>query len=84
MDTRQKLRAFVAQLLSNNDDTGEFMDSDSLLLSGRLQSIDAIEIALFLEREYAIDFAEVGFDEMQLDSIDRIASFVEAASRRTS
>lgn len=84
MDTRQSLRAFVAELLGNKGDTCEFTDGDSLLLSGRLQSIDAVEIALFLEQEYGIDFSETGFDETQIDSIDRITSFVEQACRRTS
>jgi len=83
MDTRQRVRAFVAELLSNKGDTSEFTDGDSLLLSGRLQSIDAVEIALFLEQEYGIDFAETGFDETQIDSIDQITSFVEQAGRRT-
>jgi acyl carrier protein len=84
MDTRQRVRAFVVELLSNKGDTSEFADGDSLLLSGRLQSIDAVEIALFLEQEYGIDFAEVGFDETQIDSIDRIVSFIEQAGRQTS
>jgi acyl carrier protein len=81
MDTRQSLRAFVAELLSNKGDTCEFTDGDSLLLSGRLQSIDAVEIALFLEREYAIDFSVVGFDQAQIDSVDEIVSLVERERR---
>jgi acyl carrier protein len=82
MDTRQKLRAYVEKLLNNNGDTREFSDGDSLLLSGRLQSIDAIEIALFLEQEYGIDFSALGFDEVQIDSIDRIASLVEQSGKQ--
>jgi acyl carrier protein len=42
-----------------------------------LQSVDAIEIALFLEKEFGIDFSALGFDETQIDSLDRIARFVE-------
>ena len=81
MDTRDKLRAFLVQILTQNGDIGELKDDDSLLLTGRLQSVDAIEIALFLEKEFGIDFSELGFDETQIDSLDRIAHFVEQHGR---
>jgi len=84
MDTRQRIRTFVTALLKEKGDPSEVSDNDSLLLSGRLQSIDAVEIAQFLEQEFRIDFAEIGFDETQLDSIDRIASLVEQTGQLTS
>jgi len=77
MEARQSIRSFMKDLLANKGDDAEFRDADSLLLSGRLQSIDAVEIALFLERDYGIDFSVLGFDEAQVDSIDAIASLVE-------
>ena len=84
METRQRIRTFIAALLNEKDDAGKIGDTDSLLLSGRLQSIDAVEIALFLEREFRIDFSEIGFDATMIDSIDRITSLVERAGQRTS
>jgi len=81
METRQRIRTFIAALLNEKGDAGKVGDTDSLLLSGRLQSIDAVEIALFLEREFGIDFAEIGFDETQIDSIERIASLVARTGR---
>ena len=77
MDTRQRVRQVVADLLNARGDLGEFTDSDSLLLSGRLQSIDAVNIGLFLEQEYGIDFASLGFDQAQVDSVDEIVSLIE-------
>jgi acyl carrier protein len=79
MNTRERVRDFVAELLRSKGDGTEIqiLDSDSLLLSGRLQSIDAVEIAMFLEQEYRVDFSEVGFDQAQLDSIDQIAELAE-------
>jgi acyl carrier protein len=81
VDKKERLRALVAELLNNKGDMAEFADGDSLLLSGRLQSIDAVEIALFLEQEYGIDFAETGFDETQMDSLDRMLEFAGQAGR---
>jgi acyl carrier protein len=69
---KSELRDFVQDLLTRNDDRRPLADNDSLLLSGRLQSIDAVEIVLFLEERFGIDFAEIGFDREQLDSIDSI------------
>jgi acyl carrier protein len=43
-----------------------------------------VEIALFLEQEYAIDFSVVGFDQAQIDSVDAIVSLVEQHGRRIS
>ena len=66
MDAREAIRAFVKDLLASKGETAAFEDAASLLLSGSLQSIDAVEIALFLEQEYAIDFSVVGFDDIWL------------------
>jgi len=81
MTGREKIREFVRGLLVANGDTGAFQDQDSLLLSGRLQSIDAVEIVVFLEKNFGIDFAEVGFDREQIDSVDAIQLLVETASK---
>ena len=77
MPAREALRAFVQDMLAAKGETGALRDDESLLLSGRLQSIDAVEIALHLEQQYAIDFAVVGFDQALLDSVDAIVALVE-------
>lgn len=69
---KTKIRDFVRNLLVNSGDESPLADHDSLLLSGRLQSIDAVEIVIFLEETFAIDFAQIGFDRDQIDSIDAI------------
>jgi acyl carrier protein len=35
-----------------------------------------LEIAFFLEERYGVDFAQVGFDQSQLDSVDEIVSLI--------
>lgn len=83
MDTKSEIRALVRGLLDSNGDTGDLADQDSILLSGRLQSINAVEIVVFLEQTYGIDFAEIGFDRDQLDSVDAICALIEKTSGRT-
>ena len=50
--------------------------SASLIAGGRLQSIDTLEVVLFLEEKYGIDFAENGFDQNQVGSIDNILALI--------
>lgn len=81
MIEKSEIQKFVRDLLARNDDNEPLTDDDSLLLSGRLQSIDAIEIVLFLEENSGIDFAELGFDREQIDSVDAIYALAQNAIR---
>ena len=78
MTGKEKIREYVRELLIRTGDSKEFSDQDSLLLSGRLQSIDAVEIVVFLEENFAVDFSERGFDRDQIDSVDAIYALVDA------
>ena len=77
MKGRTEIHEFVQGLLTQSGDDQPLADQDSLLLSGRLQSIDAVEIVVFLEENFGIDFAQIGFDRDQIDSIDAIYALVQ-------
>ena len=72
MKGKAEIREVVLGLLVRSGDDEPLADDDSLLLSGRLQSIDAVEIVVYLEENFGIDFSEVGFDKDQIDTIDAI------------
>ena len=76
MDSKSNVRNFIRGLLTANGDAGNLADDDSILLSGRLQSIDAVEIVVFLEENFGVDFAALGFDREQIDSVDAICSLL--------
>jgi len=78
MDDRHKLRDFLADLLRHKGDVDGFADSDLLMTSGRLQSIDTLELVVFLEEKYGVDFAERGFNQNELDSVDNIMALIGA------
>jgi acyl carrier protein len=84
MTEREEVRAFVADLLRCKGDQRPFIDSTSLILAGRMESIDAVEIVMFLERRFEVDFAAIGFDQTQLDSVDLILELMEKAPRAKS
>ena len=79
MKGKREIHEFVLELLTNSGDNQPLADQDSLLLSGRLQSIDAVEIVVFLEENFGIDFVQIGFDREQIDTIDLIYALTQAA-----
>lgn len=66
------LRALLTKLLTTHDDTAPFSDGDSLVLSGRLDSVDMMEIAFFLEEKYGADFTQRDINPEEFDSIENI------------
>jgi acyl carrier protein len=81
MPDKTQIHDFVRELLTNSGDDQPLPDDESLLLSGRLQSIDAVEIVIFLEENFAIDFAQIGFDRDQLDSVDAICTLIQSVAK---
>lgn len=82
MDRRETIRNFVHTLLARKRDTQPFSDDTSLLLSGRLQSIDAVALAVFLEDKFGVDFAEMGFDQERMDTVNAISGLIEESCQQ--
>jgi len=76
MDHREEVRKYLKELLLQKGDKQPFSDDASLLLSGRLASVDAVEIVVFLEEKFGVNFAELGFDQELIDSVDAIAALI--------
>jgi acyl carrier protein len=68
---------FVHRLLLEHGQTEKVGLSDSLILSGLLDSLAIIHIVVFLEEHYGIDFSEIYFDQTGFDSINQIVYFVD-------
>ncbi|MGC2446455.1 MAG: acyl carrier protein [Candidatus Sulfotelmatobacter sp.] len=81
MDNKAALREFIQKLLARKGDTHPFDDEASLIFSGRLQSIDAIDLAVFLEETFGVDFAEMGFDQQSLDTVNAIMDLIAQSSK---
>jgi acyl carrier protein len=78
LEPRTIVRNFLGDLLAREAQAVPFSDSDSLLLSGSLQSVDGVEIVVFLEEKFDLDFAELGFDLAKIDSVDAIVALIDA------
>jgi acyl carrier protein len=79
MNDQDSVREFVASLLQRKGDTHPFTDTDSLVLSGRLDSLDVLEIVVFLEKQYAFDFGDRPFDQQLVDSVHEIKDLIATA-----
>ena len=79
-DLRQRIRAMVRQQLARVEVEPRFGDDDSLVLSGRLDSLKVVDLAAQLEEHYGLDFAAAGFNQYDFDSVNAIAALVEAAT----
>lgn len=80
-DIRQSLRAYLQQLLTQAMDMQPFADTDSLFLSGRIDSFSLMQLVMHLEENYQIDFSSVHFEAPLLDTLADIAAFIQEHSR---
>ena len=76
-----KIREFLADLLREHDDHAAFDDVESLIETGRLDSLAVVNLVVFLESTFDVDFDKVEFDPQRLGSVDAIASVIEESRR---
>ena len=80
---RLRTRTFVEELLGERDDRAPFGDAESLIKSGRLDSLAVVNLVTFLESAFAVDFARVEFDPERLDTVAEIVGVIEESRRQT-
>lgn len=68
-----KARHVIESLLSGRGAATKFSDSDSLFVSGALDSLLAIEVIMRLESDLGVDMSRLDFDVSLIDSIEAIA-----------
>jgi len=76
MDRRQLIREHIALLATEHGHTDPIRDDESLILSGLLDSLAVVQIVVFMEQTFEIDFSAVFFDQNDFDSIDAMVAFV--------
>ena len=71
-----RVRAFIVERFLFGQG-GDLADHDSLLQRGVIDSTGVLELVAFLESTFAVGFDDTELVPDNLDSIDRIARFVE-------
>ncbi len=77
--THRKIRDYISNNLQKKGDTNPFDDTEKLITGGRLDSLDAVEMVVFLEDEFGVDFSTIGFD---LDLIDSVNAIIQVSSMK--
>jgi acyl carrier protein len=67
----------LQDILAKKGDLAPIASDSALFTSGRLQSIDGVQVAVFLEERFGVDFATLGFDQEKIDTVDSICALVE-------
>ena len=73
---RSQIRDYVTQRLKMHGDLTPLDDDALLFSSGRLDSLDAVELVMSLEADYGMDFSRLSFDLTLLDSVQAIGSLL--------
>jgi len=79
-DSRNKIRSFVGDLITRKGFSAKFTDDTKLVSNGFLDSIDIMDIVVYLEQEFSLDFIDRGIDQTEFDSVNSIIQMIEAMS----
>lgn len=77
MTLHAELRQFILENYLLRQDDSSLGDSDSLTARGILDSTGALELVMHLEERYGVTVQDEELHPDNLDSIDRIAAFIE-------
>lgn len=75
---RDDLTTVLTGLLRRAGDPSPVRPTDSLFLSGRLDSLAMVSLVMHLESAFGLDFGDIGFDVERLDSLTDIEALVDA------
>lgn len=82
-DHRAAIRDFIRKLLLERDDPEAFGDEESLVKSGRLDSLSVVKLVSFLETDFGVDFTRVEFEPERFDSVAEIEGIVSESGLGT-
>ncbi|MCX5753612.1 MAG: acyl carrier protein [Candidatus Krumholzibacteria bacterium] len=77
MESKKLIREFIITnfLFGSND--AKFSDDDSFLETSIIDSTGMLELVAFVETKFGIEVADTELVPENLDSINRLASFIE-------
>jgi acyl carrier protein len=83
IDIRLQIRDHVTQRLVLKGHGASIADDQPLFSSRLLDSLDAVEMVVYVEDEFGINFAAINFDLTLLDSIAEVCALVERHQKRS-
>ncbi len=77
-NSKQKLRDFMKETLEQHSDHQSFSDDESLFSSGRLDSFSMMNLVMFLEEAFSLDFSDFDFDVALVDSVNALEKLLDS------
>ncbi|WP_159011808.1 acyl carrier protein [Bradyrhizobium sp. S69] len=77
LKVRSQIHNCLIQRLRMKGDLAPLNDQDLLFTTGRLDSLDAVELIMTLETDYGINFSDINFDLTLLDSTAAIIALID-------
>lgn len=77
----QELKAFLRTIQKPNMPVESIGPEDSLVESGLIDSLAIIQVVMYLEQTYSIDFAAGGIDPERLSSMSSILDLVSEKTK---
>lgn len=74
---RERLLAFLETIQRPGVSLDVIGENDNLVRSGLIDSLAILQIIVFLESDFGVDFASTGVDPGQLGSVSRILDLME-------
>lgn len=72
-EIRERIRAYFARLFRNN----HFQDDTDIFASGFVNSLMAMQLVMFIEKEFKITIENEDLDLKNFNSIDAITGLIE-------
>lgn len=72
------IRQFIVETLRRNNQPTEFKDDESLIKSQRLDSLDTVDLLLFIEEKYNIPPSALGEKYSKIDTLNFIVKYIES------
>jgi len=76
-DIKKEISNYLAELLKMP--ISEVMEIN-LISAGFLDSINVLQLVMFLEDKYNVDFSDNAFDQYEFDTVDGIVKIVQCGS----
>ncbi len=78
---RERLLAFLEGIRRPDKPVSSIRDDDNLVAAGLIDSLAVLEIVMFLETEFSVDFSATGVDPTRQMSIPSILEVIDRHGR---
>ena len=78
MAARDQIREYIAKMLRETaGDTAPVTDGESLVVSGRLSSVDVVDVLSYLESNFNFSMDPRRFDPQRFDTVNNIVAMLD-------